>query len=127
MGRVLQLLQEQLEMTEQKPERRRLRPLRPFVFRLSLFLSVFVGLCYTNVMAIQLEKTVEVDPESKAVEPFWMWPYVDLQLTIQPKDSKRCDIAEFCGLGEQSELLTMKYLKVHKTEVGLSRNLTAGF
>ena len=62
-------------------------------FRPALFFPVFVALCYTNVMAIQLQKTIRVNPESKAIAPFEVWPYADLQLTIKPRKPARYDIA----------------------------------
>lgn len=111
LGHVHQSLQEQPKMIERKPER---RWLRPFAFRPALFLPVLVALCYTSAMAVQQEKTVKVDPESKAVELFWMWPNDDLRLIIQPKDPIRYDIAEFCGRSRlggqcgQGGLLTKK-------------------
>jgi len=81
--------QKRLKMTKRELER---RWFRPFAFRPALFLFIFVALCYTNVMAVKMTQTVKVNPKSKAVEPFWMWPNDDLRLIIQPKDPTQYDI-----------------------------------
>ncbi|MDY0281673.1 MAG: hypothetical protein RBR35_14065 [Salinivirgaceae bacterium] len=82
LRRMRQSQQEQPEMTERELER---RWFRPFAFRPALFLFIFVALCYTNVMAVRMTQTVKVNPKSKAVEPFWVWPNDDLRLIIKPR------------------------------------------